>query len=402
MSGAAGSDNRSLAERFEVDKSKKYGEGGYGVTVAARDRQTGVALAVKIIDTSKMKRDALAKEVQILSILNHPNIIKVVGHGQGYAAGDEQSYFIFMEVASGGELFDQVISHGAMPEKGQAHTWFCQMLDAFNYCQLAGVAHRDIKLENVLLDASQVVKVIDFGLAHVYQVDRSSGTTIVDRSRPLRDVCGSKSYCAPEVLLGSGYDGYAADMWSLGVCLFAMLSGFFPLDEATKKDWRFLKLARAQQQQLSTVTVIFAFYKRSCPLSPAVSDLLNGLLKIDPRQRLTMAQVREHPWITGKPMPQAQPVWNGAYPEEENLVYRGFGNNGAMGANGFGNGMGAWDAGYEQEMLDDEPVYRSCGASLMDAAGEEEMEYAAPPMLAKQKGRSNLNEGLTSSAVDVL
>jgi hypothetical protein len=125
------------------------------------------------------------------------------------------------------------------------------MLDGVNYCHIAGVAHRDLKLENVLLNAEGKLKLIDFGLSHVYPVNRSTG--FVDRSKPLRDVCGSKSYAAPEVLAAKGYDGFAADMWSLGVCLFAMLSGFFPLDEATEQDWRFPRLHVAQSHGASTV-----------------------------------------------------------------------------------------------------------------------------------------------------
>ena len=172
------------------------------------------------------------------------------------------------------------------------------MLDGVAYCHLAGVAHRDLKLENVLLNEQGALKLIDFGLSHVYP--RLADGVTIDRSRPLKDVCGSKSYAAPEVLASRGYDGFAADMWSLGVCLFAMLAGFFPLDEASSNDWRFAKLVEAQRQGRSTTAIVFGWYKRTCRhLTPEVIHMLDGLLTLDPSKRLSMEQTRAHPWVTG-------------------------------------------------------------------------------------------------------
>lgn len=283
-------DNKALFERFQVDRAKVWGEGGYVKTYAAIDTQTKEPLAVKVIDTRRMRPDVIKKECQILEVLQHPNVIHVKGHGHGLG-GEEHLYYIFMELAGGGELFDQVIDRGAnaMPE-AVARGFFCQLLDAVAYCHLAGVAHRDLKLENVLLNAPGVVKLIDFGLSHVYP-RLPDGS--IDRSTPLRDVCGSKSYAAPEVLGSRGYDGFAADMWSLGVCLFAMLSGFFPLDEASVNDWRFPKLTAAQQEKRSTTEAVYGWYKRTARhLSREVVHLLDSLLAINPAQRLTMAQTR--------------------------------------------------------------------------------------------------------------
>merc|ERR1719482_1186204 len=283
------------ADRFAVDFTKKYGEGGYGATFEATEVATGAKHAVKLIDTRRMKMDAIKKECHILETLTHPNVISVKGHGLGEGKYGHL-YFIFMELASGGELFDQVIERGAnaMPED-VARGYFCQLLDGVAYCHLAGVAHRDLKLENVLLTDAGVLKLIDFGLSHVYP--RLADKVTVDRSKPLNDVCGSKSYAAPEVLGQKGYDGFAADMWSLGVCLFAMLSGFFPLDEASANDWRYPKLVEAQKQGKSTTATVYGWYKRSTKhLSAEVIHLLDGLLTINPQKRLTMEDVRAHPW----------------------------------------------------------------------------------------------------------
>merc|ERR1719440_1023205 len=142
-----------------------------------------------------------------------------------------------------------------------ARGFLCQLIDGVAYCHLAGVAHRDLKLENVLLTEGGVLKLIDFGLSHVYP--RLADKVSIDRTKPLKDVCGSKSYAAPEVLAAKGYDGFAADIWSLGVCLFAMLSGFFPLDEASLNDWRYPKLCDAQEKKQSTVVAVYSWYRRS-------------------------------------------------------------------------------------------------------------------------------------------
>jgi len=139
-------------------------------------------------------------------------------------------------------------------------------------------------------------QIIDFGLSHQY---KKQGDGSFDRSQPLYEMCGSKSYAAPEVLHGKvGYDGFAADMWSLGVSLFAMLSGFFPLDEATDKDWRYGKLVESQRAGKSTTAEVFRWYKRKCNhLSQEVIHLLDGLLATDPHKRLTMSQALAHPWV---------------------------------------------------------------------------------------------------------
>ena len=240
------SDGEKMWTRFVIDKGKKYGEGGYGATYGAKDTESAAApdVAVKVIDTRRMRKDAIMRETSILESLEHPNVIRVLAHGSGRAEVQQgHLYFIFMEVASGGELFDQVIDNGAnaMPEH-KARGFMTQLLAGVAHCHKRGVAHRDLKLENVLLTSTGVVKVIDFGLSHVYPRDADGRP---DRSTALKECCGSKSYAAPEVLSGRGYDGPPADMWSCGICLFGMLAGFFPLDEATGSDWRFERLKLA-------------------------------------------------------------------------------------------------------------------------------------------------------------
>jgi serine/threonine protein kinase len=121
--------------------------------------------------------------------------------------------------------------------------------------------------------------------------------------KKLREVCGSKSYAAPEVLDGRGYEGFPADVWSCGICLFAMLAGFFPLDEASGSDWRFERLKLAAAAGHSVTVAIFGFYERECSLSREVCQLIDRMLIVEPTRRLTITQSLSSPWVTGVTVP---------------------------------------------------------------------------------------------------
>jgi len=384
----------ALNKRFTIDKNKKFGEGGYGATYSATDTETGEKLAVKILDTKRVRKDGIAKECSFLESLNHPNVIQIKDHGLGSASNNQAHlYFIFMELAGGGELFDQVIDRGAaaMPED-VARGFMRQLLAGVAHGHSKGIAHRDLKLENVLLNNEGVVKVIDYGLAHKYS-QRGDGT--FDRSKPLKETCGSKSYAAPEVLAGVGYDGFAADMWSLGVSLFAMLSGFFPLDEASSKDWRYPRLIEAQESKRSTTQVVYSWYKRNTKhLSPSVIQLMDGMLAINPAHRATMEQVQAHPWIVNS-KEEAVPVALLAEPVKTVIDDQGVYDSSAMAVDDgpVWRGGGAMFTGPPvfneicDDMDDDVPVYRSLGGPSDSMAAVPSM---AAPGLMRQKGCSNL------------
>ena len=191
-----------------------------------------------------------------------------------------------MEAVHGGELFDYVVASKGLRER-EAGGVFVQMVQGVRDAHARGITHRDLKLENVLYvqraAAGAPVKLIDWGLAHQHAV-RHDGSVQLER---LHSRCGSRAYMAPEVLASrdrpkghratssphAGFDSFCADVWSLGICLFAMLLGFFPFERADPiQDWRARKVASAQLAGRSTVDTIFGFYpKRHFRISDQVS-----------------------------------------------------------------------------------------------------------------------------------
>jgi serine/threonine protein kinase len=363
----APSSSTDIFERYGIDHTKRFGEGGYGATFAATDRKTGELIVVKVIDTRKMKLQLIVKECEFLeTVRGHENIITIKDHALGQNK-HSHLYFIFMERASGGELFDQLTTHnGPIPEP-VVRDFMSQLCNGVAHCHACGVAHRDLKLENALLTDTGAVKVIDFGLSHQYEVDPKTGA--VNRNKMIEGFCGSKSYAAPEVLLGKGYDGFQADMWSLGVCMFGLLNGFFPVDEAKQSDWRFQKLCKAQELGKSSVTTILGWYKKTpAHLSAHACELLDQLLAINPAKRPSITAVQAHPFITGK---VAAPIY-----DEGELHYRGAGEQSY-----------AFQAD-DMEIIDDGPVYRSLGGGGFD-------DEDVPPMpgLARQAAFGGVDGG---------
>ena len=261
---------------FQVDWERKLGSGSFGATFVA---QGDSSVAIKVLHpTSQDELDKAVRESACLEMLQHPNICAVLSHGP---VGSD--YHIAMERAAGGELFDRVASF-PLPSENTARTLFCELLDAVGHCHSRGVAHRDIKLENVLLTEGGSVKLIDFGLAHQY-LPAHEGHWLIhggwDRSIPLTDCVGSQSYIAPEVIAGEGYDGFTADMWSCGVVLFALLAGAFPYDS----------------EPPATIDA------RRCPggqrLPEEAVGLVEALLEVEPARRPSAHAARRHGWCTG-------------------------------------------------------------------------------------------------------
>ncbi|XP_014681355.1 PREDICTED: serine/threonine-protein kinase SIK3 homolog [Priapulus caudatus] len=158
-------------------------------------------VAIKIIDKTQLDEDNLKKifrEIQIMKLLGHPHIVRLY-----QVMETERMIYLVTEYASGGEIFDHIVAHGRMAER-EARKKFKQILAAVSYCHGRHVVHRDLKAENLLLDASQNIKIADFGFSNHFEVDQKLSTW-----------CGSPPYAAPELFIGKQYDGPKVDIWSM-------------------------------------------------------------------------------------------------------------------------------------------------------------------------------------------
>lgn len=269
----------SIKDSYKLDKV--LGEGSFAVVRKGIKKSTGEEYAIKMIDKTAIESDdqiALQNEVDILSEIDHPNIVKLV------EIYDEKTRFnMVMELMSGGELFDRIVDKEHYSEKEASDT-IRPIVDAISYCHQLGIAHRDLKPENLLYvndDPNSIIKITDFGLAKV--VNNELMTT----------ACGTPGYVAPEILSGKGYD-LSVDYWSVGVILYVMLCGYPPFYEESNEKL-FEKIKKADFEFASP---------HWDDISDYAKDLIKKLLVPDPRARLSGKEIMEHPWIVGDVTPR--------------------------------------------------------------------------------------------------
>lgn len=292
---------KSVAGPYTLDEDTCFGVGGYGRVIRGVSK-TGEVVAIKEVSSKNQRPAAVNAEVATLRRVSNPPHPNIIGYRGFYtttkkSADGHETFYIALEAALGGELFDKVLDRGMLGEE-YSRSLFKQMLAGVQHMHAAGVAHRDLKLENVILDGDGTPKWVDFGLAHAHRPREDEPGY---EPEMLKMFCGSKSYCPPEIMAGRAYDGFRADVWSLGVCLFAMVTGFFPLEEANGRDWRFPRLHRAQQRGESTTCKVFEFYSRPVHLSPTLVELLDRMLVIDPRGRPSLDEIAASPWLAEQP-----------------------------------------------------------------------------------------------------
>lgn len=308
---------------FDVNLSRKLGSGGFGDVYRAKDVSADppVEVAAKQMKLTAESKPVIEKEVEFLRMIgNHPCIINFkdcVEIGDHNERDLRNSAWIFMEMATGGELFDRLIDSGNLTERA-VRPYFMGMTDGLLHCHVLGVVHRDIKLENVMLCAEDpfAVKLVDFGLA--VTIPRKADGSLEEKL--FYDRVGSKSYRAPEILACNGYQGPPVDVWALGITVFSLVSGFFPLDEARTSDWRFARLAQDQSRGVGPCDSIYSMYRRQCPFTTDLKELLDKMLTIDPRRRITLSEVKAHRWFAPKESEKTQ--YNG---DGDELLYRSLG-----------------------------------------------------------------------------
>ncbi|GAB4833191.1 CBL-interacting protein kinase 18 [Ancistrocladus abbreviatus] len=259
-----------LMQRYEL--GRLLGQGTFAKVHHGRNIQTGMSVAIKIIDKEKVMKvgmiDQIKREISVMRLVRHPNVVQLYE----VMATKTKIYFV-MEYVRGGELFNKV-AKGKLNED-LARKYFQLLISAVDYCHSRGVYHRDLKPENLLLDENGNLKVSDFGLSAFAESKRHDGL--------LHTTCGTPAYVAPEVILRKGYDGAKADIWSCGVVLFVLLAGYLPFHDSNLMEM-YRKIAKAE-------------FKFPNWFSPQVRKLLSRILHPNPSTRISPVKIMENSWF---------------------------------------------------------------------------------------------------------
>lgn len=272
--------------------SKTIGQGAYACIKKAAPLHTPKPIfAVKFIHKEfavrhgRLTKKQLDLEINLHQFLGqHRNIV------QFFQAGEDFTWrWIAMELAEGGDLFDKIESDLGVGED-VAHLYFTQLISAVTYMHSKGVGHRDLKPENILLSSEGNLKIADFGLATLFEYK--------GEKKLCKTSCGSPPYTAPEVMncdsrlskkLDHGYQGDHVDIWSCGVVLFVLLVGNTPWDEPLDRSYEFDQYVKTDGRPDDELWQ---------NLPAETLSLLRGMMRVSPRERFSLAEIRLHPWFT--------------------------------------------------------------------------------------------------------
>ena len=243
------------------------GSGTTGKVKLAEKIDDHSKVAIKIIkksffDSSPDVQRKIRREIALMRFLDHPHLLKLEE-----VCESPRHLYIVLEYAANGELFDFLVSRRSISSE-RALRFFRQIVYGLDYLHAHGFCHRDLKPENIMLDAANEIKIGDFGFA------RWMKSNLAETS------CGSPHYAAPEVIRGVRYDGRCADVWSAGVILYALLSGKLPFDDTSVRNL----LTKVKSGQ---------YYMPD--FEKPLQDLVSKMLTVDPSQRITIQQIKDHP-----------------------------------------------------------------------------------------------------------
>ena len=272
------------------------GQGAFGKVNLGLNVLTGRVVAIKSFNKSNLNSNSenmkkIKYETNLMKKLNHPNITKILELFE-----DKEYILIIMEYINGGNLFSFLKKHRKVSEK-TAKLLYRQIILGIKYMHEQGIVHRDIKLENILIDLNNNIKICDFGI----------GRVLSSPEQPLFDQCGTPMYIAPEILLCSkekGYKGFPVDIWSSGIVLYILLSGTLPFSFKNSSS----SLSESNESNLSEdnnnntelqYSIINKEPKEIENISKEAEDLLKKILKKNPEKRITCEEILNHPWMKG-------------------------------------------------------------------------------------------------------
>jgi serine/threonine protein kinase len=248
----------------------ELGSGSFSHVCKGVNTQNNTEYAIKVFPKSNLAeagdQERFQREINTMAYLRQENLVALYDF-----MWDDANFYLVIDLCKGGELFDYIVDHDKLDEPTAALV-FQQIVSAIAFCHSFGIAHRDLKPENVLIANFPRVKVADFGLCG-----------FISDQQMMKTFCGSPCYCAPECLCRVQYDGRKSDIWSLGVILFAMVTGEHP--------WNISNTSIMLRQILKAAYTVPGFVSAQC------KDLLSSILKVNPQDRISIEDIMKHPWL---------------------------------------------------------------------------------------------------------
>ena len=266
--GKSGEAPPTTTEFYRI--GRLLGKGAFGKVNLGMHKLTGRMVAIKSINkeylTDESSKKKVMQEFSILKHLRHTSVISL------YETFESNKHILFViELCAGGDLLNYVRKRRKLKEN-VAKFVFKQLIQGLQYCHARGILHRDIKLDNILLNARGDLKICDFGVSK-----------IVKKGERMTEQCGTPAYIAPEILRDKGYEGFGVDIWSAGVALFAMLYGTVPFKASNMRELHKL--------------IMKGKYTLKEEISTEARDLLQKMLECDPKKRITTAEILNHIWM---------------------------------------------------------------------------------------------------------
>lgn len=264
---ASASEEETLSDHYVILRS--LGKGNFAEVKLAYHLHTEVQVAVKVLQNGTKNDFSIKTKIDMYKTLDHPYIIKLF-----HIISTKEYTYMVLEHAGLGDLVSNIGRVGCLHEE-QAQHIFTQLVCAAHYCHEKGIAHRNIKLGNILLDDKGNIKLCGFGLA-----------TRVTPGQSTKRFSRTLEYCAPELFSGKEYDAKAVDIWSRGVVLYTMVTASFPLKVNTYSDMK--------EEMLDPK------YHLPHTLSQNIADIIVQMFTVKPEQRPKILDIRQHQWLKTK------------------------------------------------------------------------------------------------------
>jgi len=270
------------------------GKGGFSWVKKGVDKRTQIPVALKFLEVDmhnlSSQRSQVYNEIVSLRRINNPHVVNVLSYDLKCKYPDKsgkyrKTFLVVLEYCPGGELFD-ILKYTHKLDTVTVRTYFIQMLEGLKACHDVGVVHRDIKPQNLLLDATFQLKITDFGLSFIAKDKKDLD------DRKMKTQCGTRGFQAPELLKGARYTK-SCDIFSCGVVLFILLVGYRPFEHAWREDKWYKPLCESNPEE-------FWNTHSTVKLEEESKELLNGMLAYRPKNRLTLQECLEHKWVAGQ------------------------------------------------------------------------------------------------------